>query len=167
VTYGRALATWMSMRTLAASGEKYRARLAKARAWFETSEPKGVLDAAATLWALADEAGQKAEAQRERALELVRRGQSDDGGWGPFVNSPPEVFDTALVVIGLAAQRDQAKVRTMTTRGRGFLLAAQSADGSWPATTRPSGVDSYAQRLSTSAWALAALLATRATARCP
>jgi hypothetical protein len=138
---------------------------------------KGVLDGAATLWALADDAsdadggraaGQAssgtrdgATAQRERALELIRRGRSADGGWGPFVNSPPEVFDTAVVVLALAAQKDRTGLASLVAGGRKFLVARQSADGSWPATTRPPGADSYAQRLSTSAWATMALLATR------
>ena len=34
----------------------------------------------------------------------------------------------------------------------------QEADGSWPETTRPPGADSYAQRISTTGWALLALL---------
>ena len=34
---------------------------------------------------------------------------------------------------------------------------AQEADGGWPATTRPSGVDSYAERISTSGWATASV----------
>jgi hypothetical protein len=41
------------------------------------------------------------------------------------------------------------------------LLARQATDGSWPATTRPPGVESYAQQLSTTGWATLALLATR------
>lgn len=164
-TYGRALATWMAMRALVGDGEeKHRAALAKARTWFETSEPKSVLDAAATLWALAERMNRAAGEQRERALEIIRRGQADDGGWGPFVNAPPEVFDTALVAIALAAQKEAASLRPMIVKGRDYLLARQADDGGWPATTRPPGVDSYAQRLSTSAWATQALLATRAAA---
>jgi hypothetical protein len=167
VTYGQTLATWMSILALAGDGEaKHRAALAKARAWFEATEPRTVLDAAATLLALADRASEAAEKRREGALELARRGQGEDGGWGPLVNSPSEVFDTALVVLALAAQKDQAKVRALAEKGRAFLLARQSEDGSWPATTRPPGVDSYAQRVSTSAWATLALIATRPPREC-
>ncbi|MEX0713581.1 MAG: hypothetical protein WD278_14585 [Pirellulales bacterium] len=36
----------------------------------------------------------------------------------------------------------------------------QLEDGSWPETTRPAGGQSYAQRISTTAWATIALLAT-------
>jgi hypothetical protein len=49
----------------------------------------------------------------------------------------------------------------MIQRGRAFLLAQQNTDGSWPATTRPSGGDSYAQMMSTTGWATLAVLETR------
>jgi hypothetical protein len=162
VTYGRALATAMAVRTLAAADSiKYRGSIDKATRWFETTEAKNVLDAAATMLALADGHSPAAVARREQCLELIRRGQSSDGGWGPFVNSQPETFDTALVVLALAAQRDSTVFGNLLSRGRQFLVVAQESDGGWPATTRPPGVDSYAQRLSTTGWAAQALLATR------
>jgi hypothetical protein len=49
----------------------------------------------------------------------------------------------------------------MIDRGRAYLLESQLADGSWPETTRPAGAESYAHRVSTTAWATMALLATR------
>jgi hypothetical protein len=162
VTYGRTLTTAMALRTLTATDRtKYRAQIDKAQLWLETAEAKSVLDAAATLWALADSETVSAAAQRNRCFALIREGESPDGGWGPFVNSPREVFDTALVLLALAAQKDQPSLAAMIARGRKFLLAVQSSDGSWPATTRPPGVDSYAQQLSTTGWATQALLATR------
>ena len=42
-------------------------------------------------------------------------------------------------------------------QGRRYLLAAQLEDGSWQETTRPAGQASYAQRISTTGWALLAL----------
>ncbi len=161
VTYGRVLATRMAVATLAAADKaKYRAAIAKAQGWLETTEPRSVLDAAATLWALVDVASPAADRQRARSLEIIRQGESPEGGWGPFVNSPPEAFDTALVLLALAAQKQPTEA-AMIARGRKFLLATQNGDGSWPATTRPRGVDSYAQQLSTTAWATQALVATR------
>jgi hypothetical protein len=49
----------------------------------------------------------------------------------------------------------------MIRTGRAYLIAHQQEDGSWPETTRPSGGVSYAQRMSTSAWATWALINTR------
>ena len=161
VTYGRALATRMAMTTLAAADKaKYRGAIAKAQAWLESTEPRSVLGAAATLLALSGVASPAADRQRVRSLENIRQGESPEGGWGPFVNSPPEAFDTALVLLALVAQKQPTEA-AMIARGRKYLLATQTADGSWPATTRPRGVESYAQQLSTTAWATQALLATR------
>ena len=89
---------------------------------------------------------------------LMREGQAADGGWGPFVTSQPEVFDTALVVLALSHAREMPEA---VRRGRAYLLERQQDDGSWVETTRPSGGESYAQRISTTAWALLALLAPR------
>ena len=99
---------------------------------------------------------------RLRSLDLIRRGRSDDGGWGPYVTSPPEVFDTACVLLALRAARTAGEdVTRMIREGRAYLIANQEPDGSWAETTRPSGSESEAQHLSTTAWALLALLETR------
>jgi hypothetical protein len=162
VTYGRALATAMALRTLETNGEnRYAASVTTAQRWFIRTEAKSVLDAASALWALSDATGDDAAERREQCLSLIGKGRSSDGGWGPFVNSPPEVFDTALVVLALAATRDRERHREWLAGGRQFLISAQEADGGWPPTTRPPGVDSYAQRMSTIGWATQALLATR------
>ncbi len=161
-TYGRFLATYLARRTLAAGDAvKYRAAIEKTDQWFQRARVVSVLDAAATLWALADSTRPAAVEQRQRCLEIIRAGQSREGGWGGFVTSPSEVFDTALVVLALGAQANQKDLAALIRRGREYLIAAQESDGGWPATTRPSGADSYAQRLSTSGWATQALLATR------
>ena len=160
VTYGRALATALAAKTLSRSGGDLSDEVDKARRWFEVNEPKNVLDAAATMLGLSDDRHAAADKRREQCLELIRRGQSNDGGWGPFANSPPDVFDTAVVVIALAEQRNGAHDDAIR-RGRKYLFAQQEPDGGWPATTRPPGVDSYAQRISTTAWALLALLASK------
>jgi hypothetical protein len=160
VTYGKALATAEATRVLMeAHDERYDEAIEKGYQWLIDNEPKSVLDAAATLLGLSP-AGDVADARRKQCLELIARGQSGDGGWGPFVNSPSEVFDTALVVLALSTTTRKV-LDERISRGRKYLLATQEADGGWPATTRPPGVDSYAQRISTSAWATMALLSTR------
>ena len=53
------------------------------------------------------------------------------------------------------------RTRGPIARGRSFLLAQQQPGGGWPETTRPPGAQSYAQHISTSAWATLALILTR------
>jgi Squalene-hopene cyclase C-terminal domain len=161
VTYGSCLATYLCRRTLAtADRERFRGAIAAADRWLRTVTVHNVMDAAAVLLALADAADDKVAAQRQRCLQLIRKGEDKDGGWGPYVNSAPESFDTALVLLALARSARTAEVRPMLQRGRNYLIATQKQDGSWPETTRPAGAESYAQRISTTGWALQALLAT-------
>lgn len=162
-TLGNVLATALARRTLLRADErKYEREAARAGDWLRKLEVKGILDAAAVLLALEKVGDEAATAQRRRCLQLIRKGESRGGGWGPYVNSPPEVFDTALVVIALARQPKTDEIEALLRRGRAYLIAAQNPDGSWDETTRPSGGASYSQRLSTSGWATQALLSTAA-----
>lgn len=166
-TYGTALSTWAARRTLvAAHTATLTAAIARADRWLRTFEPSTVPDAAAIVLGLERAADAAATSQRARALDVLRRGQSRDGGWGPYVTSPPESFDTAVAVLALSAIGDAlaapaypANARgAAVARGRQFLIDRQLPDGSWPETTRPSGQESYAQRISTAGWATLALL---------
>lgn len=161
-TYGTALATAQARRVLVRVNDpRHRDPIARADRWLRKIEVRSVLDAAAVLIALEESDDADARKQRQRCLELIRQGQARDGGWGPYLKAPPEPFDTALVLLALAMQRDDADLRERVRRGRAFLVALQRADGSWEETTRPAGATSYAQRVSTSGWATLALLATR------
>jgi hypothetical protein len=162
VTYGTPLATVQARRVLAkAAADKYRDAIAKADEWLLKAPVARVLDAAAVLWGLEGKDSKEAGDKRRQCLETIRKGQSKDGGWGPYVNVAPEVFDTALVVLALASLPEDKETKEMLKRGRAYLVANQKQDGSWPETTRPTGADSYAQRLSTAAWATLALLVTK------
>jgi hypothetical protein len=55
----------------------------------------------------------------------------------------------------------QATLADAIAKGRAYLVRQQLADGSWNETTRPAGQTSYAQRISTTGWALLALIETR------
>lgn len=162
-TYGPCLATYQACRVLRqADPKRYQTALGKAGHWFRTVTVQAVLDAAAVLLALEgnDEAAIK---QRRHCLALIRKGQSESGGWGPYVHSPPEAFDTAVVLLALARCADPPDAKEMLRKGRAFLLKLQKEDGSWEETTRPPGNASYAQRLSTTGWATLALLTTTKT----
>ncbi len=160
-THGTALATHLARRALSLlDGRRHRGAISRADAWLRQAPLETVLDAAAVLLALGRARDERAQTQRKRCLEVIRTGEARAGGWGPYRRSPPEVFDTAVVLLALAKQEQTAEVRAWRKRGRAFLLAAQDKDGGWPETTRPSGGTSHAQRLATTGWATQALLAT-------
>jgi hypothetical protein len=159
-THGRALATYLARRTLArADAGKHARAIARADAWARRTAVRTVPDAAGVLLFLGRAGDDAAAAQRRAAVALLRKAQGREGGWGPYVNSPPEAFDTAVAVLALAAGPDDAASRAPRRRGRAYLVSAQQEDGSWIETTRPPGAESYAQRLSTAGWAALALLA--------
>lgn len=156
-TWGSPLATWMALRVLQkADLVEANAARQKAEQALAQMKPNNVLTTATLLLALPKQA-----AKREEYLQWLQRAQTRDGGWGPYPDSPPECFDTALVLLALAKERAQQNVKAAIQRGRAFLIAQQNADGSWPATTRPSGGDSYAQMMSTTGWVTLALLETK------
>jgi hypothetical protein len=160
-TYGPALATAQAHRLLQrADAAKHEQAIGKADAWLRKTKVKTVLDAAAVLLALEKVDDAEARTQRQACYALIRKGEAQDGGWGPYMNAEPEVFDTALVLLALSRQAETKEINGWQKRGRIYLLHAQKKDGSWQETTRPSGADSYAQRISTSAWATQALLDT-------
>ncbi len=161
-SYGKALATFLARETLDAAGRSdvNREAIARADAWLLARPLASVNDASVALLASSGRAGVEADRLRAQALDLLRKGESADGGWGPFVDAAPEPFDTALALLALARAQPSDKIRRMIRKGRAYLAASQQADGSWIETTRPPGAESYAQRVSTSAWATLALLAT-------
>ena len=171
-TYGTTLATWAALRALRQAGIPDLASvIARADAWVRGVEVQTVIDAASVVLALGVAADTAAIAQRQRSLELIREGQAPSGGWGAYLVSAVEPFDTALVVLALQpllARPDLAvpaisadALGEAVAAGRAYLVDEQLDDGSWVETTRPAGQQSYAQYISTTGWATLALLATR------
>jgi Prenyltransferase and squalene oxidase repeat len=175
-TYGTTLATYMAWELLKRSAApEVSVVRQKAENRLSATKPNTVSNAAVLLLFhgshRGNEMGEAGNTQRHRApshvvgyeasLDFLRRAQTGDGGWGPYADSPPEAFDTALALLALAELRAETGVPRMIQRGRAFLTATQLPDGSWPATTRPSGGQSYAQQMSTTGWVTLALLATR------
>ena len=174
-TYGKALATWAALRVLRQAERVDVAGLApviaRADQWVRGVGVQTVVDAAAVVLALGGTDDTAAVAQRQRCLELIMAGRAPSGGWGAYLTSAVEPFDTALVVLALqpllgrpelaAPAIDISTLREVVAGGRAFLLQEQLGDGSWVETTRPAGQQSYAQYISTTGWATLALLATR------
>ncbi|MFO0956578.1 MAG: prenyltransferase/squalene oxidase repeat-containing protein [Isosphaeraceae bacterium] len=152
-TYGRPLATAMALRTLqAADPMEFDGGIRRGLEWLRIRPIRNTLDASAVL--IADPGSSRADEARKR----LRDWQGEDGGWGPYPNSPPEVFDTAIASLATGDQTDED--RLVRQRARAFLIRSQKVDGSWPETTRPPGGVSYAERLATAGWATLALLDT-------
>lgn len=170
-TYGTCLATCQARRVLEmVDAVRYRKAIAKAEQWLRGVALHSVLDAAAILLASDPSTRPEMPSRQVECLALIRKGQSASGGWGPYVYSSTEPFDTALVLLALCrakgdmprrSTKEQMEIESMIRRGRAYLVATQKPDGSWPETTRPPGAESYAQRVSTTGWATLALLATR------
>ena len=148
-TWGGALATAIAVDVLRMTDqERYVDEIARAEAWLQQIHPKNTPQAAALVFAFGSrDVG-------ERGRNFLRAAQTSDSGWGPYPNAPSEIFDTALATLAFLNEPDLA------AQGRQYLLERQLVSGGWPETTRPSGSQSYAQHISTTAWALMALIAT-------
>jgi hypothetical protein len=168
-TYGTLIATWSARTTLISSGmQPDNFTIVQADRWIRGLTPENVLDASATILALELSSDVMAENLRRNCLSILRTGQSPTGGWGPYVTAAPQVFDTALAVLALSQLDVEPRLARSAYRaeelkeaianGKKYLVSQQRADGSWPETTRPANQESYAQRISTTGWAMLALL---------
>ena len=145
-TYGTALATYLSRRALEVQKRsQFEAPRKRATHWLSTAKPGSTVDAAALLLA---------NPGRSDCREFLLKSQTSDGGWGAQPKLRAEAFDTAMALLALKGEGPAA------ARGRAFLIKLQEADGGWPETTRPSGSQSYAERISTTGWVVYALLET-------
>lgn len=160
VTYGNALATIKAASILrVADNARFEKNINSGADWLRGISINNVPQAAAiAMWfGQAEPYGDRGKALQ--ALDYLRRAQSSDiGGWGPYPGTPSEVFDTALAVMAMDFFPKDRDARKRAKRGREYLLSHQLPDGGWPETTRPSGGDSYAQHISTTAWALMAVV---------
>ena len=162
ITYGDELATSMAVDVLASASSAYQSNVESAWRWLRERPIVSTLDAAVALATSSRERSPEARQRQTAAIELLARAQTSRGGWGPHPETPAEVFDTALALLALARLNDARTDRELVSSiaaGRRYLLNLQLEDGGWPETTRPAGSDSYAQHISTTAWALLALLA--------
>jgi Prenyltransferase and squalene oxidase repeat len=168
-TYGPLIATWSARTTLIASGmQPDNFTIVQIDKWVRGLAPENVLDASATILALDLSSDVMAENLRRNCLSILRSGQAPSGGWGPYVTAAPQVFDTALAVLALSTLDVEPRLARSAYRpeelkeaiasGKKFIVSQQRPDGSWPETTRPANQESYAQRISTTGWAMLALL---------
>lgn len=127
-----------------------------ASAWLLDVKPRNTFEASSLLIALTP--GRESKSARAAARKIIRESAHVGGGYGPYINSPAEVFDTALVILALSRDEQVKDHRNLIDNAKKQLIIWQLEDGSWEETTRPSGGISYAHRIATTAWALEALL---------
>lgn len=155
---GNALATlkaWIYLNHAPIEDTKESVR--KASGFLRNMSMENVSQTAAKLMFIR-ESGVQAGGDAVLGLEYLMRSQTTLGGWGPYPHRPPEVFDTALALLAMLPHARDERIAMIMNRGLSFLIAEQLPDGSWRETTRPSGEESHAQWISTSAWATLALL---------
>jgi squalene-hopene cyclase-like protein len=168
-TYGTPLATALALRLLTRSQLAGRSdRITRGNTWMRSVNPDNVPDASAVILAANDTDDAPAHRQRLAALEFLRRTQGRDGGWGAYPTTASEPFDTGIALQALVETSGRPgaaapvfatdEIRSSIARGREYLIREQLQDGSWPETTRPARQESYAQRISTTAWAVLALM---------
>lgn len=149
VTYGTAVATYLARQSLmGADAKRFSATIAKSDSWFRKAAIRSVPDAAAIAMSSA----------RADAVNYLLGSQGSTGGWGPQKNAPAEAYDTAIAALALS-RKSSPEARRAAAKGRAYLVLTQLPEGGWTETTRPAGGRSYAQHISTTAWALIALLA--------
>ena len=100
------------------------------------------------------------EERGERGIKEARPLCAYKAKW--LLSFQVSVFIVIMIVVLLALRelRHEPGIDVLIQRGRNFLTSQQNSDGSWPATTRPPGSVSYAQLISTTGWAILALLET-------
>ena len=159
-TYGNPLATALALEILAtAVSPETKAASEKAKSWMMNDAPTATIDLAAGIMILHQTQSNPSDLLSAWIRRLIES-QTLSGGWGPYPNRFPEVFDSSIALLALASQRRILPGLSSLKAGRAFLIEAQEVAGGWPETTRPTGGSSYAQHISTSAWAIAAIAST-------
>ena len=159
-TYGNQLGTAMALRVLENSGSKQaEAAIQKSIRWIAQMQPQANIDLAAGVEILKRSDKSDHIKLAKTWTQLLVQQQNKNGSWGPYASRFGEPFDTAIALLAVAPFVSlHSEYRTALNRGRQFLIDTQESTGGWPETTRPSGGNSYAQHISTSAWALEALV---------
>lgn len=180
LTLGDVFATALAAVTLMRiSGTPHQVQIAKGLDWVAIAPARSTVDRGSKLMLMpaipgirrfvGDAAGMPpaAEVDADQIPGLAKAltdTQNSDGGWGPYPNTPSEIFDTCVAVLGLGLAREVPTIceddacSEALTKAMKYLLDAQLPAGGWRATTRPSGGDSYAQHIATTAWVLFTLL---------
>jgi squalene cyclase len=160
-----ALATLALLPAAASGDEPAKVARDKAVAWLtstKTDDDPQSIAARLILWRRLDRPAD----EWEPLVQRIRERQNADGGWSQTPEMASDAWATGQALYGLA-HADVKPDDPTIERGRGFLVATQRADGSWPMTSRPLKPDGGgAKNLipitgAGSAWALLGLVRSR------
>lgn len=136
--------------------------LERSRKWLANQRPRNLFEASSLILALlwSRDSEDQAVAANATAARLACRQMLTNGtqeGFGPYLNSPAENFDTGIALWALSVDGRQRNAATIR-RAQKYLLDQQQPGGYWTETTRLGDVESYAHRVSTTAWVVQALI---------
>ena len=140
--FGATALALRALRTFAPPGlrEAMERRVARGRAFLETSEPGDTQDRAFKLLGLLWSGAPAHAIETEKAaLIALQRG---DGGWGQMPTLDPDAYATGQALYALHSPGLSATAATYR-RGAYYLLRSQLEDGTWFVRTRAFGVQPY------------------------
>ena len=158
-TYGAVLATAAAVNVLRAAGRTdLQPAIAKGDAWLRAVQPSRPCSTRPACCSACS-----ARATKPPSGSAHRRSPSSAKASHKTAAGVLRHLGAAGIRHGARRARPRGAARadagSAIARGRAYLVAQQLDDGSWPETTRPANQESYAQRISTTGWALLALLA--------
>jgi len=109
-------------------GEKAKPAVDRAREYISTPRPRHSNEWFVARFLFANRFGEKEVA--EKMLELIRRAQNEDGGWGWLNGMESDAIATGQSLYALS-YAPKEKASNLISRGRAFLKKTQREDGSW------------------------------------
>jgi hypothetical protein len=163
--------TYLAIRALRKWGtpgqqERIAKRIEVVREWLLQATAQDTEDRVFRLWALRAAGAEDKDVLP--AVQVLRRGQRKDGGWGQTDAMDSDAYATASALVALHQAGNLPVSDPVYERGVAFLLKSQLADGSWLVRSRskpfqtyfesgfPHGKDQFISMAAT-AWATTAL----------
>jgi prenyltransferase beta subunit len=109
-------------------GEKAKPAVDRAQVFISTPRPRHSNEWFAARFLFANRFGEKEVA--EKMIELLRRAQNEDGGWGWLNGMESDAIATGQSLYALSFAPKE-KAEQLIARGRAFLQKTQREDGSW------------------------------------